>query len=108
MLGPAIMPPRTGALTSSFSVTDVNNEVRRACLAHSSPSADFAAGRLSAAESGWLPVQKTVPRREYLPVPYRSLTVLCSAVLTVSCSTGEAIPLHAGAHPPCPPRILHP
>ncbi|RYF45958.1 MAG: hypothetical protein EOO38_15060, partial [Cytophagaceae bacterium] len=29
-------------------------------------------------------------------------------VVTMHMSTGEALPLHARAHPPCSPRILHP
>lgn len=103
------MPPRTGqTLTSSFSVTDVNNEVR--CCHSLSCSA-----RPLTSSQVVCPLQNqdgSQCRKRCLGVstlhPYRSLAIHCHRMLTMLRPTGEAIPLHAGAHSPRPPRILHP
>ena len=93
------MPPRA-SLTSSFSVADVNNEVvcplrnqdgsscRKRCLGVSlSPSR-----------------YRVLPLCHYRVLPEEAVEDLA---LTMACNTGEALPLNAGAHPPCASGVLH-
>ena len=115
------MPPRP-SLTSSFSITDSNNEVvcplhnqdrshcRKRCIGVSFPPLSRGSARRSAAEAR--PKAAVVESPPPPPsgaaevVPVGRLIV--AVVLTLFCQlTGETLPLHAGAHSSSASRALH-
>lgn len=130
LLSLCAMPPRA-PLQTSFSVTDVNNEVvcplrnqdgshcRKRCLGVSLvlsryttcyhcyaciPCSPLPSLLLSNAASACCDLSSIDSSSHILSSIHHPRDI----VVTMHASTGEALPLHARAHPPCPPRVLHP